>query len=65
MVVAQDRQFKVTNSAIKGARFRSAVGSRVSFRKIKKKEGGKEKSIEKEERRDELKKAESVEGVAA
>lgn len=63
MVVAQDRQFKVTNSAIKGARFRSAVGSRVSFRKIKKK-GGKEKSIEKEERRDELKKAESVEGVA-
>lgn len=62
-MVAQDRQFKVTNSAIKGARFRSAVGSRVSFRKIKKK-GGKEKSIEKEERRDELKKAESVEGVA-
>ena len=39
MVVAQDRQFKVTNSAIKGARFRSAVGSRVSFRKIKKKGG--------------------------
>lgn len=61
-MVAQDRQFKVTNSAIKGARFRSAVGSRVSFRKIKKSKG-KERSREREERRDEFKKAGSIEGV--
>lgn len=44
-VVARGRQFKVTNSAIKGTLF-GVLGSRVPFRKKKKEKQRREKIID-------------------